>query len=105
MKVKIKDLKFECIIGILPKERVKKQEVILNISFKYKFQKDSKKFIDYSEIARIVEEMMKKKKYFLIEDAILELKSHLNSNFLLKNLKVEIKKPTILDNCVVSVQE
>lgn len=47
MKIDIENLEFKCIIGILDFERVKKQKVIINLSFDYDFGKDN--FIDYSK--------------------------------------------------------
>ena len=60
MKIEIEQLTFKCIIGILDFERVKKQKVIINLSFDYDFSKDN--FIDYSEVANLVKKSMKKKK-------------------------------------------
>ena len=41
MKIEINNLTFKCIIGILDFERIKKQRVILNISFEYEFDDSS----------------------------------------------------------------
>ena len=41
MKIEIEQLTFKCIIGILDFERVKKQKVIINLSFDYDFGKDN----------------------------------------------------------------
>ena len=101
MKVEIKDLSFKCIIGILDFERIKKQKVVINISFEYKFKKDV--FIDYSEISSLVESQMKKKKFLLIEDAITFLETKLYKLYKVNNLNIKISKPTILKNCIVSV--
>jgi dihydroneopterin aldolase len=101
MKIEIKDLTFKCIIGILDFERVKKQKVVINISFEYKFKKDV--FIDYSEISSLVESKMKKKKFLLIEDAIIFLKAKLYKKYQINNLLIYISKPNILKNCIVSV--
>ena len=101
MKVEISDLTFKCIIGILPKERIKKQIVIIDLSFKYKFTK--KNFIDYSHVAKDIEQIMKKEKFFLIEDAIKVLKKYLINNYKLIKPIIKISKPTILKNCNVSV--
>ena len=101
MKVEIKDLHFKCIIGILDFERVKKQKVLINISFEYNFKKDV--FIDYSEISSLVESQMKKKKFLLIEDAITFLETKLYKLYKVNNLNIKISKPTILKNCIVSV--
>jgi len=101
MKIKIKKLTFKCIIGILPFERKKKQNVDINISFNYKFKEN--KFIDYSEIVESVEKIMKKEKFLLIEEAIIHLDSHLNNNYAIKKLNISIAKPDIINNCIVNV--
>ena len=59
MKVKIDKLTFNAIIGILPFEREHKQKVIVGISFKYTFDDKDQNFIDYSEVAKIVEKSLK----------------------------------------------
>ena len=64
MKVSIENLTFNCIIGILPFEREKEQRVIINCSFKYEFIKNE--FIDYSKVANLIENRMRKKKFLLI---------------------------------------
>ncbi len=105
LKVNIDDLTFDCIIGILDFERVKEQRVILNISFEYFFEEDNSNFIDYSEVVSLVENIMIKEKFELIENAILFIRKELKSKYEMKNLKVKISKPDILPNCVVSVEE
>ena len=101
MKVKINDLSFKCIIGILDFERVKKQKVIVNLSFEYEFKEGF--FIDYSEISTLIEKQMKKRKFLLIEDAIIFLEAKLYKLYKVNNLIINISKPTILKNCIVSV--
>ncbi len=101
MKIEISDLTFKCIIGILDFERIKKQKVVVNLSFEYEFSKDM--FINYAEISRLIEKTMKKKKFLLLEDAILHLETLLNNNYQISNLKIKISKPDILKNCIVSL--
>ena len=101
MKIEISDLTFKCIIGILDFERIKKQKVIINISFEYNFSKDL--FIDYAEISTLVKSTMKKQKFLLLEDAILYLKLLLQNNYKINALKIKISKPNILKNCIVSL--
>ncbi len=102
MKVKIKDLSFQAIIGILPFERQKEQLVVVNCSFKYLYKND--KFINYAEIATFIKELMINKKFELLEDAILTIKKELKKKFKMKKLKLAIAKPTILDDCCVEVK-
>ncbi len=101
MKIEISDLTFKCIIGILDFERIKKQKVIVDLSFEYNFSKDN--FINYAEISTLIEKTMKKEKFLLLEDAILHIESLLNNNYKITNLNIKISKPTILKNCIVSL--
>jgi len=103
LKVAIDSLTFKTIIGILPFERVTKQKVIIDLSFKYKFTKGQKDFIDYSHVANMVKMIMKQEKFLLIEDAIIYLDRALTNEFKIKKLKLKITKPDILKNCTVSV--
>ncbi|MGK0256008.1 MAG: dihydroneopterin aldolase [Arcobacteraceae bacterium] len=105
MKVSIDSLIFKTIIGILPFERVKKQKVVLDISFKYKFTKDQKDFIDYSHVANMAKLIVKEEKFELIEDALIYLKRALRKEFNIFHLKIKISKPNILKNCLVSVRK
>jgi dihydroneopterin aldolase len=61
MKIEISDLTFKCIIGILDFERIKKQKVIINISFEYEFSENT--FINYAEISQLIKKTMKEKKF------------------------------------------
>lgn len=101
MKIDVENLEFKCIIGILDLERVKKQKVIINLSFEYDFSNDD--FIDYSEVVDLIKQTMKKEKFKLIEDAIIYLTKLLNLTYEIKNLKLKISKPTILKDCIVSL--
>jgi len=101
MKVEIKALTFNCIIGILPFERITEQKVIINCTFKYDYKKGE--FIDYSHVSSMIEKIMKEKKFELIEESLLFLKKELKKHFLLKKLSLKIEKPDILPNCYVSV--
>ena len=102
MKIEISNLTFKCIIGILDFERVKKQKVMIDLSFEYEFSKDN--FINYADVANLVEKTMKKEKFLLLEDAILHLETLLNNSYNITNLKIKISKPNILKNCVVSLE-
>ena len=105
LKVKIKDLTFDCIIGILDFEREKEQRVIIDVAFEYYFKDDGSNVVNYSDVVAYVEKTMKEKKFRLIEDAILYLRKTLRQRYEIVNLHVKIAKPDILDNCVVSIEE
>ncbi len=105
MKIHIENLSFKCIIGILDSERIKKQKVIVNLSFNYDYKKDI--FINYAEVAILIEKTMKEKEFMLLEEAILFIeellyKTYKNQN--LNSLLLKITKPNILKNCIVSLE-
>ena len=105
MKLHIKNLSFSCIIGILEYERKNVQQVLINLSFKYTFQNDI--FLDYTRLAKKIEKIMLKKKFKLLEDAIIYIKKYLNSKYRskynIKKIKLKISKPTIISNCEVAL--
>ncbi|MEA3353955.1 MAG: dihydroneopterin aldolase [Campylobacterota bacterium] len=101
MKVFIEQLTFKTIIGILPFERVKKQRVVIDVSFNYDFKNGH--FVDYGKVAEDLKQTMKKEKFELIEDAIKTLHKKLTKKYKIKNLLIKISKPDILKRCKVSV--
>ena len=103
MKVVIEDLTFDCIIGILDFERITPQKVIIDISFKYTYN-DSSSFIDYSKVAKDIENIMIKERFKLLEDAIHFIDKYLNNKYKIKKVKLKISKPNILTNCIVSLK-
>lgn len=101
--VEIKELDFQTIIGILDFERITPQRVVIDTSFSYSYNSDSKDFVNYAEVASLVKNTMIEKKFELIEEAILYLEEQLSKTYPITNITIKIAKPDILDNCVVSV--
>ena len=101
MTIHVEDLKFKCIIGILDFERTTHQDVIINVTIKYKYKKQ---FIDYTDVVNIIKSDMTKKKFLLLEDAIDSINLKLKKTFRsIKNINIKITKPSILADCRVSV--
>ena len=99
MKIFINSLKTKAVIGILKKERKKKQKIIIDCEIKYDFHSN---FIDYAIVAKIIKKMIKKNRYGLLEDALLEISKKLKAKFnQIKIIKLKISKPDILHNCTV----
>jgi dihydroneopterin aldolase len=102
MKIYIEKLKFKCIIGILDFERIKKQNIVINASIKYKYEDE---FINYAQAVKIIKSIMKKNKFYLIEEALEVLQKELKRNFeSISSIKIKITKPSILPDCKVSVE-
>jgi dihydroneopterin aldolase len=103
VKIHVEDLKFQCIIGILDFERVKPQDIIINISIEYEYKKE---FINYVKIVEIIKEMMINSEFLLIEDALKEINLKLIKEFnAIKSIELKITKPSILPDCKVSVSD
>lgn len=101
MKIYIEDLEFLCIIGILDFERTMAQKVIITLTIDYTYEHE---FINYADVVDCIKNTMIEKKYFLIEDALLELTQLLKNKFtLLESLYLKITKPSILSDAKVSV--
>ncbi len=101
-EISIENLKLEAIMGILEVERIKKQQIVVNMKIRYKYEN---RFLDYKEIAEFVENKIISKKYFLIEDALLDISQSLKEKFpSIFSVEVKINKPNILSNCDVGVK-
>jgi len=101
MTIHIEDLKFQCIIGILDFERITPQDVIINLTLDYSYEKE---FINYADIVQIIKDMMTNEKFELIEDALKSINLKLNKEYkAIKSIDLKITKPSILPDCKVSV--
>lgn len=102
MKILIENLTFETIIGILDYERTSAQQVRIDCTIDYPYSEGN--FINYAEVAEIIEETMNQKQFELIETALNVLESTLKQNFpLIEELTLTIRKPDILTKCTVGV--
>ncbi|MDD5051794.1 MAG: dihydroneopterin aldolase [Sulfuricurvum sp.] len=104
MKILIENLEFETILGILPHERIKTQKIRVNCTIEYPYS--SNHFINYADVATHIETNMHEKQFELIEEAIDFLSTSLKSEFsLIQTLTLSIRKPDILPNCTVGVEQ
>ena len=102
-KISISDLDFLAIVGILDKERMTPQRVIAEIEIVYLKERDT--FINYAEVAQMIENSMKSEKYLLLEDALEDISMKIKTAFpSIISLRLKLEKPDILDNCVVGVE-
>jgi len=104
MTIHIEDLTFDVIIGLLDFERDKPQRVILNLEANYDYDNDN--FIDYADIVVLMKDILKAKRYELLENALLGLKELLKTTYPnINSLHIKISKPDILDECTVSLSK
>ena len=88
-KIFIHELKIFCIIGTLPKERKKKQPVLINLEFYAPIKKAAKtdnikSAIDYQKIVNRITVFVSKSRFYLIETLAEKLASILLKEFALK---------------------
>lgn len=99
----IENLKLRAIIGILEKERVESQEIIAWCFIEY--EKCEVEFINYAKVSKMIENMLVKNRYNLIEDALDDIINNITNSFNgVKTIRLKLAKPEILDNCVVAVE-
>lgn len=101
--INIEELTFETIIGILPKERIEPQKVIIDLSFNYLFDSSKNDFIDYSKVVELIKQTFHTQKFELIEEGLIFIEKLLIEKYSIKDLKLKITKPDILADCKVSV--
>ena len=101
MTIHVENLKFECIIGILDFERVKPQDIIINLTIDYNYEKD---FINYADVVDTIKNNMIESEFLLLEDALKQISTKLKEKFsLIRTLELKITKQSILPDAIVSV--
>ncbi|WRF18391.1 FolB domain-containing protein [Helicobacter pylori] len=99
--VHIHNLVFETILGILEFERLKPQKISVDLDLFYT-QLPSKAYLDYMEIQEIIQNTMREKQYFLIEDALKDLSQILKTRYNeISELYLKISKLEISPNSQV----
>lgn len=104
MTILIENLTFETIIGILAHERTTPQRISIDCTIEYPYTEGN--FINYAEVTQVIETTMEREKFELIETALDILNKRLKQTFpLIQNLRLTIRKPDILSNCTVGVEQ
>ncbi|WQY71239.1 FolB domain-containing protein [Helicobacter pylori] len=99
--VHIHNLVFETILGILEFERLKPQKISVNLDLFYT-ELPNKAYLDYMEIQEIIQNTMREKQYFLIEDALKDLSQILKTRYSeISELYLKISKLEISPNSQV----
>ena len=102
MRILIKKLTFEAVIGILEAERLTPQRICVSLSLEYDY--DGKNFINYADVCTFIENDMMTSEYKLLEDALESLCQKLKYTYSnIKKMKLKILKPNILPNAIVGL--
>ncbi len=104
MKIEIRSLEIEAVIGILPIERQTPQRVIVDLEAEYRYKEGE--FLDYAALTELIRKELIRGKFGLLEEALLELKERIFQEYpLIESLKLRLEKPEILPDCRVAVSE
>jgi 7,8-dihydroneopterin aldolase/epimerase/oxygenase len=103
----IEDLRFQCIIGILPHERTEPQELRIELQFQYDFAtasaQDSAEFIiDYAQIRVFIIEFCQKAQFQLLETLVMQLCQQLLQKYkTMTYVAVKAAKPEALPGSAI----
>ncbi|MEA3492416.1 MAG: dihydroneopterin aldolase [Campylobacterota bacterium] len=102
MTIHIESLQIDTIIGLLDFERKKEQRIFIDLEATYIYEKGI--FINYADLATLIESQIKQAQYELLEEALLEIKESIITCYpSIESLKLKITKPDILKNCHVAL--
>lgn len=102
-KIFIHGLKVSCIIGTLPRERKKKQTVLIDLEFPAPVKKaarsdDLTKALNYQKIARRASKFVAQSRFYLVETLAERLAAVLLKGFPVKKITLRISKPGAIRN-------
>lgn len=102
-KIFIRGLEVSCIIGTLPRERKKKQKVMIDLEFPAPVRTAARRdelrdALNYQKIAEIAMEFVSKSRFYLLETLAERLARALLREFKLKNILLRVSKPNAIRN-------
>lgn len=102
-KIFIRNLEVRCRIGTLPRERTRKQKVMIDLEFPAPVRRpaktdDLREALNYQAIADCATEFVSASRFFLIETLADRLASLLLKKFPLRKLSLTVSKPGALKN-------
>ena len=95
----VKDLRIECVIGILPEERDRTQAILVDVEFDY----DIAAAVDYAAVARSVQALAERRRFLLIETMAEETAAMIFAQArVVRAVRVEVRKPAAIANAACS---
>lgn len=97
-KVFVRGLKTDCIIGILPEERIKTQPLVLDLELELPLWEagctaDLDKSVDYAKLSQCVKDYVVNRRANLLEELGVELCELINKEFHVCRVTVRLAKP------------
>ena len=101
VKIRIKELKLRTYIGFNPEEIQKKQDVTINICFKYDAEKaarsdDVESAVNYKSITKQVIQFVEENQFLLLEKMTSDICQLILKNKSILSVEVEVDKPHAL---------
>lgn len=91
----------KAIIGVLPEERLKAQNLIIEAHITYEYD-NTQDYLNYAHICEYITQCLQNGTYELLESALTDIANKLKKHFAcITHLTLCIKKPDILAPCVV----
>jgi dihydroneopterin aldolase len=104
MRIEIRELRLEAIIGILPEERHTPQPLIVDLEAEYAYEGEN--FLDYARLCDLIRHTLLEEKFGLLEEALMALKERIFESYPeIERLFLRLGKPEILPDCRVAVSE
>lgn len=99
--IEIRDLLLRCIVGINPEERVKKQDVIINITLFGDMRRagrsdDIEDAINYKTLTKRVIQLVEESQFFLVEKLAHSIAGIAIQEFGVERARISVEKPGAL---------
>lgn len=104
-KISLKDLQFNCIIGILPHERENEQPIILNVTLWLDFTNaansgDIRYTINYANLAEELQKFIRLSCFRLTETLVVKTGKYILEHYpQTKAVEVSVRKPQAIPGC------
>ncbi len=100
-KIFLQGLKIPCLIGTRPRERKKKQPVVIDLEFPAPVRfpastDDLRRAVDYQNIATAISTFVGRSRFFLLETLTERLAAMLLEKFRLRSVTLKVTKPGAL---------
>ena len=105
-QIRLKDIQFDCIVGILPDERITEQPVILNLTLWLDFAQAAKtedlnESIDYAKLAEELKAFIRLSCFKLVETLVVKTAEYVLQHYPKANaVEVSVAKPKAVPGCL-----
>jgi 7,8-dihydroneopterin aldolase/epimerase/oxygenase len=109
-KLILQDCRFLCKIGVSDNERAMEKNIFMDVEMFYDVGKAARSddiidTVNYARVHEVLKEVVREKEYRLIETLAERIASRLLQDFLLKRVKVRVKKQLAHRNIKYAVME